>query len=95
VEFDGKLPGPDLAAQITSRDPGTSVRLKLRRGKTVFPVRLALESKPTDIYKLEDLPNLTIAQRARRTAWLSSEDESAGTAANPGPEVGNAETSVY
>jgi predicted metalloprotease with PDZ domain len=96
VEFDGKLPGSDLAAQITSRNPGTSVRLKLRRGKTVFPVRLALQSKATDIYKLEDLPNLTSAQRARRAAWLSSEeDESAGTAANPGPEVGNAETSLY
>ena len=95
VELDGKLPGPDFAAQITSRDAGSSVRLKLRRGKTVFPVRLALESKATDIYKLEDLPTISSAQRARRAAWLASEDESAGTALSLSPEVGNAENSVY
>ena len=95
VEFEGKLPGPDFAAQISSRDPGSSVHLKLRRGKTVFPVRLTLESKTSDIYKLEDFPDITSAQRARRTAWLKSENESASASSNLVPEPSNPETVVY
>jgi predicted metalloprotease with PDZ domain len=91
VQFDGKLPGPDFNAQIASKDPGSTVRLTLRRGKTVFPVRLMLESKSTDIYKFEDLQNVTSAQRARRAAWLASEDEPSGS----NRKIGGAEASVY
>jgi len=95
VQFDGKLPGPDLSVQIASKDPGSTVRLTLRRGKTVFPVRLTLESKSTDIYKFEDFQNVTSAQRARRAAWLASEDEPAGSSSISNRKISGAEASVY
>src|SRR5262249_41925781 len=94
VQFDGKLPGPDFHAQIASKDPGSVVRLTLRRGKTVFPVRLVLESKVTEIYKLEGLPNITSGQRARRAAWLASEDEVTGPSAVSNAQSGGGEVSA-
>lgn len=91
MQIDGKLPPPDFAAHIASRDPGSTVRLALRRGRTVFPAQLTLESKPTDIYRLDDAPNITGAQRARRAAWLASEDETAAV----GSPAQDAETNAY
>jgi predicted metalloprotease with PDZ domain len=82
VQVDGKIPPPDFAAHIASKDPGSTVRLTLRRGRTVLPARVTLEAKQTDIYKLDDLPNITSAQRARRAAWLASGDEPAESSAN-------------
>jgi predicted metalloprotease with PDZ domain len=95
VQLDGKLPGPDFSAQIASRRPGETVHLTLRRGKNVSSVRLTLESKATDIYKLEDLVNITNAQRSRREAWLASEDEPAASSSTSGAPVGQAEMSAY
>jgi len=91
TQLDGKVPPPDFAAHIASKDPGSTVRLTLRRGRTVFLARLTLESKQTDIYTLDEAPNVTSAQRARRTAWLASEDETAGR----GSQAQDAETSAY
>jgi predicted metalloprotease with PDZ domain len=93
VQVDGKLPPPDFAAHISSKDPGDKIRVELRRGRTMFAVQLTLASKQTEIYRLDDAPNLTRAQRDRRAAWLASEDEPSAAASSLQTE--DTETSAY
>ncbi|HEX7962014.1 MAG TPA: hypothetical protein VF493_18995 [Terriglobales bacterium] len=93
VQVDGRLPPPDFAANISSKDPGDKVRLELRRARTMFAVQLTLTSKQTEVYRLDDASNVTRAQRARRAAWLASEDEPPAAASSL--PTGDVETSAY
>jgi predicted metalloprotease with PDZ domain len=59
--------------------PGTVVHLQLESRRSRREIDLRLGTRQTQSYELRDLPNVTPAQRAHRTAWVHGDDE-AGSA---------------
>ncbi len=78
-EIEGKAPTRSMDVLVASLAPGSAVHMKLRRRGSLIPITLLLEGKESASFVLEDRPQITAAQRARRGAWLNSEDEGAAT----------------
>ena len=75
VEIEGKGPDQSMARTIGAMTPGTMIHVTLRRGGSLLPVSFPLEAKESVFWALEEMAHITAAQRARRQAWLNSEDE--------------------
>jgi predicted metalloprotease with PDZ domain len=86
VEFQGKTAGQESRQELLKMSPGDtlSVKVRARRG-TERDLKWKIGSREEISYELRDADQVTAEQRARRTAWLKGEAQSA-PAASAGAE---------
>jgi len=72
-------PVTSFASQMSSVEPGNSMRLSIGRGGYVLDVQVVLGTRSRTEYELANVSHMTSAQRVRRDAWLRGEAESAPT----------------
>jgi predicted metalloprotease with PDZ domain len=86
VEFQGKTAGQESRQELLKMNPGDtlSVKVRARRG-TERDLKWKIGSREEISYELRDADQVTAEQRARRTAWLKGEAQSA-PAASAGAE---------
>jgi predicted metalloprotease with PDZ domain len=81
VEFQGKTAGQESRQELLKMNPGEtlSVKVRARRG-TERDLKWKIGSREELSYELRDADQVTAEQRARRTAWLKGEAQSAPVA---------------
>ncbi len=75
----GKPAAASLDDELSRLRPGTPVRIQVENRSGKRQVELRLGTREEQSYELSDLPNVTAAQRAHRTAWIHGDDETRGT----------------
>lgn len=70
LQINGSSPGADLRAEISSLASGTTLQVVVSRAGVRQSLQWRLASRAASIFRLQDVPNLTPAQKAERTAWL-------------------------
>jgi predicted metalloprotease with PDZ domain len=81
VEFEGKPAGQESRQELLRMNPGDTlaVRVRSRRGAE-RELKWKIGSREEISYEVKDLDQVTIAQRARRGAWLQGEAQGASEA---------------
>jgi predicted metalloprotease with PDZ domain len=79
VSVDGSAPGRAFDRQFANSKPGQKVRIGISSRGVRKDVDLTLGERAVNIYVLEESPQATTEQLARRKAWLASEDQPANT----------------
>jgi predicted metalloprotease with PDZ domain len=78
LEVMGKPAGQELRPALSRMNPGDTIRLKVREPRAgERELKWKLGSRQEVSYEVKDLDNVTVEQRARRTAWLKGEAQSA------------------
>jgi len=67
-----------LDDELSRMRPGSTVRLQIENRKGRREVTLHLGAGEEQIYELQDLPVVTVEQRAHRAAWIRGDDELGG-----------------
>src|SRR5271169_3849342 len=67
-----------LDDELSRMRPGSTVRLQIENRKGRREVTLRLGAGEEQIYELQDLPVVTVEQRAHRAAWIRGDDELGG-----------------
>ena len=86
VEFQGKPTAQESRQELLRMNPGDMLAVKVRsRRGTERELKWKIGSREEITYEVKDLEQVTVAQRARRSAWLKGEaqgavDSTAGTA---------------
>ncbi len=80
LEIQGKPAGQDSREPLARLNPGDTIELKVsnRRGEQRLSWHAGSHQEIT--FQLKDVDNLTAEQRARRSAWLKGEAQTAGAA---------------
>ena len=90
LEMQGKPGGQDSRQVLARMNIGDmfTVKVRSRRGSE-RELKWKIGSRQEILYVIKDLDQVSAAQRARRTAWLKGEAETAGVATNePAPTDG-------
>ncbi len=74
----GKPAAASLDDELSRLRPGTPVRIQVENRSGKRQVELRLGTREEQSYELSDLSNVTVAQRAHRTAWIHGDDEARG-----------------
>ncbi len=77
IAYNGQPAHRDLTRRLSRMTPGTAIHLTIRRehGEGERELQWSLAGSEQSELKFEDLPDVTVAQMARRNAWLKSESE--------------------
>jgi predicted metalloprotease with PDZ domain len=87
LEIQGKAAGQESRQELARLAPGDSLTLKVRgRRGAERELKWKVGSRQEISYRLKDLENVTLEQRARRAAWLKGEAEAGATAESHPPE---------
>ncbi len=70
LSINGTAAGRTFEQQIEALGPGAALRLRVRRDGVPYDLHWKLEAQKMKIYHVEDLPSISLAQRAERKAWL-------------------------
>lgn len=70
LQVNGENAGGGFQKQIAQLAPGASIKIKISRDGAQHELHWKLGSRKQTVFRLEDLPNLTAQQKARRAAWL-------------------------
>ena len=70
TRINGHTPSRDIDRDIQALGPGAQLTLTIVREGTQHELRWTLGSRQQTIYRLEDVPNISPDERARRKAWL-------------------------
>ena len=81
LQVDGKQAAADIEDMIAGKSPGQTITLRVSGKKGVRDVRIKLGGRQEEDFKIVDVDNVTLEQRARRRAWLWSEPETAAAGA--------------
>jgi predicted metalloprotease with PDZ domain len=77
LAVNGAEPAGDVISQISMMEPGTTVKLKVSSRRGTREVKYKLLPKQDVDFQLNELPDATAAQRARRAAWIRGDNEAA------------------
>jgi predicted metalloprotease with PDZ domain len=75
LSVNGSEPESDFGAQVATMEPGSTVKLKISSRNRTRDVKLKLTARQDVEYSFVDLPTVTPAQRARRSAWERGDSE--------------------
>jgi predicted metalloprotease with PDZ domain len=78
IALDGAAADSFLDERLAQMSPGSTIHLVIEDRKGKRDVRLHLGLREERVYQLVDMPEVTAAQRAHRTAWIHGDDESRG-----------------
>jgi len=70
MAINGQQVGRSYEADLSRLAPGSTLRLQIQREGLPYQLEFKLGSRKQVIFQLEDLPQLSAEQRARRSAWL-------------------------
>jgi predicted metalloprotease with PDZ domain len=70
MAINGQQVGRSFEADLAQLAPGSTLRLEIQREGLPYQLEFKLGSRKQDIFQLQDLPQLSAGQRARRNAWL-------------------------
>ncbi len=74
TEIDSRMPGLDIAQEMSQFAPGDTITLKVRsRRNGEHELKVKLGSREEISYELKDFDNVSPAQRAERALWLKGE----------------------
>jgi predicted metalloprotease with PDZ domain len=94
VEFQGKPVGQESRQELLRMNPGDTLAVKVRsRRGAERELKWKVGSREEISYEVKDLDQVTVAQRARRSAWLKGEaqgapESTAGTAPTGAAAIG-------
>ena len=94
VEFQGKPAGQESRQELLRMNPGDTLAVKVRsRRGAERELKWKVGSREEISYEVKDLDQVTVAQRARRSAWLKGEaqgapESTAGTAPTGAAAIG-------
>ena len=92
VEFQGKPAGQESRQELLRMNPGDTLAVKVRSRRGVErELKWKIGSREEISYEVKDLDQVTVAQRARRGAWLKGEAQGAADS-TAGPATGSAGT---
>ena len=78
TEFQGKPAGQESRQELLRMNPGDTLAVKVRsRRGTERELKWKIGSREEISYEVKDLGQVTVAQRARRSAWLRGEAQGA------------------
>jgi len=78
TEFQGKPAGQESRQELLRMNPGDTLAVKVRsRRGTERELKWKIGSREEISYEVKDLDQVTVAQRARRSAWLKGEAQGA------------------
>jgi predicted metalloprotease with PDZ domain len=78
IEFQGKPAGQESRQELLRINPGDTLVVKVRsRRGAERELKWKIGSREEISYEVKDLDQITVAQRARRMAWLKGEAQSA------------------
>lgn len=80
LKVNGKMVSDEVSNMIAGMQPDETLKLRITGRKGNREVRIKLGGTAQQDFTVTDLPQVTPAQRARRRAWLSGEDQGAGAA---------------
>jgi predicted metalloprotease with PDZ domain len=76
LEINQRVAGPDFEQRLAELHAGDTVYLRVRRGHIERGLRWKVASREEVDYRFQDVSDLTLRQKARRTAWLKGESQS-------------------
>ena len=89
LELQGKPVGQDSRQELARLNTGDTLTLKIRsRRGAERELKWKVGSRQEIFFEVKDLPQVTPEQRARRTAWLIGEAQSAPDPASPSKQPG-------
>jgi predicted metalloprotease with PDZ domain len=93
TELQGKPAGQESRQELLRMNPGDTLAVKVRsRRGTERELKWKIGSREEISYEVKDLDQVTVAQRARRSAWLKGEAQGAPEANDEPAPTGAAET---
>ena len=76
----GKGPSDNFANAVAALHPGERIHIRIRNQRGEQELNWQLNTRSVLEFRLEDMKNLTLQQRARRAAWLIGDSEPIGQA---------------
>src|SRR5581483_9113909 len=70
LQANGQSGSREIERVIAQLKPGDSLQLKVQRGATEQELRWVLSRRTRAVFRLEDVPDISPAQKSRRAAWL-------------------------
>jgi predicted metalloprotease with PDZ domain len=78
VEVNGTAATASVDHQLARMREGSTVKVRVATRRSQRTVKLKLTGRSEQVYVLEDMPNVTLEQRAHREAWIHGDDEAGG-----------------
>jgi predicted metalloprotease with PDZ domain len=78
VEVNGAAATASVNEQLARMREGSTVKVRVATRRGQRNVKLKLTGRSEQVYVLEDMPNVTLEQRAHREAWIHGDDEAGG-----------------
>jgi len=78
VSMNGNPVNGSFEDDVERMRPGDTVTMTIVNRRGERNVKLRLASRREQVSELQDLPSVTSAQHAHRTAWIHGEDEGGG-----------------
>jgi predicted metalloprotease with PDZ domain len=78
VEVNGTAATASVDQQLARMREGSTVKVRVATRRSQRNVKLKLTGRSQQVYVLEDMPNVTLEQRAHREAWIHADDEAGG-----------------
>jgi len=75
LSVNGREPSGNVVDQIGAMDPGSTVKLKVRSRSGTREVKYKLAQKSDVDYTFSELPDASVAKKARRAAWIRGDNE--------------------
>ena len=78
VEVNGAAATASVDEQLARMREGSTVKVRVATRRGQRNVKLKLTGRSEQVYVLEEMPNVTLEQRAHREAWIHGDDEAGG-----------------
>jgi predicted metalloprotease with PDZ domain len=78
VEMNGGIPPASFDDQVARMREGSTIKIRVANRHGQRSVKLKLTGRSKQVYVLQDMPNVTLEQRAHREAWIHGDDEAGG-----------------
>ncbi len=75
LQLNGRAVGGDFTYELAQLRAGDTIRLRVRNHRGDHEVHWKLASREQVEFRLEDVENVTLQQKARRAAWLRGDSE--------------------
>jgi predicted metalloprotease with PDZ domain len=70
LEINGQHAGRDFERKIAGLGPGAMLRLTISRSGAQQDLQWNLSARKQRVFRLQDLPDITVTQKSRRAMWL-------------------------
>jgi predicted metalloprotease with PDZ domain len=78
VALNGAVATASIDGQLARMREGSTVKVAVASHRGQRNVKLKLTGRSEQVYVLQDMPNVTLEQRAHREAWIQGNDEGGG-----------------